>query len=80
MLFRKKKEDVQNGNIFLAKGIYLKQPQMNSGHIIKKCLMRCGIIFLLVFGSIGGFLSAFDISYNYLLVIGAYLALSMYFS
>lgn len=81
MLFRKKKKDEPHkGDIFLAKGIYLKPPMMNNGHIVMNCFLRSLIVFLLVFGSVGGFLSAFDISYNYLLVIVMYLVLSMYFS
>lgn len=81
MLFRKKKkEELHKGDIFLAKGIYLKQPVMNNGNIIMNCFLRSLIVFLLVLGSVGGFLSAFEISYNYLLVIVLYLILSMYFS
>ncbi len=81
MLFRKKKkEEVHKGDIFLAKGIYLEKPMMNNGNIIFNCFLRSLIVFLLVLGSIGGFLSAFDISYNYLLVIVVYLMISMYFS
>lgn len=81
MLFRKKKkEELHSGDIFLAKGIYLKKPLMENGSIFLKCFLRCLIVFLLVFGSIGGFLSAFKVSYNYLLVIIFYLILSMYFS
>ena len=77
---RKKKEEVHKGDIFLAKGIYLEKPMMNNGNIILNCFLRSLIVFLLVLGSIGGFLSAFDISYNYLLVIVIYLMISMYFS
>lgn len=81
MLFRRKKtEEPHKEDLFLAKGIYLKQPVMNNGHIILNCFLRCMIVFLLVFGTIGGFLSAFEISYNYLVVIIFYLVLSMYFS
>ena len=81
MLFRKKKkEELHKGDVFLAKGIYLKQPSMENGNIFLNCFLRCLIVFLLVFGSIGGFLSAFEISYNYLLVMAFYLVLSMYFS
>lgn len=64
----------------MAEGIYLKPPVMNNGRLVFNCFLRALIVFLLVFGSIGGFLSAFDISYNYLLVVGMYLILSMYFS
>lgn len=81
MLFnRKKKKEMNKGDIFLARGMYLRQPAMDNGNIIFNCFLRCLIVFLLVFGSIGGFLSAFQISYNYLLVILFYLILSMYFS
>lgn len=81
MLFGKKKKKTEhNEDILLAKGIYLQQPVMNNGHIIYNCLLRSLIVFLLVFGSVGGFLSAFQISYNYILVILFYLLLSMYFS
>lgn len=81
MLFgRKKKKEPHSDDVFLAKGIYLKQPVMDNGHVIFNCFLRCLIVFLLVFGSVGGFLSALRISYNYLLVIFFYLLLSMYFS
>lgn len=81
MLFkRNKKEEPHKGDIFLANGIYIKQPTMNNGHLVINCFLRALIVFLLVFGAIGGFLSAFQISYNYLLVIVMFLILSMYFS
>ena len=81
MVFGKKKKKTEhNEDILLAKGVYLQQPVMNNGHIIYNCLLRSLIVFLLVFGSVGGFLSAFQISYNYILVILFYLLLSMYFS
>lgn len=80
MFGKKKKKTEHNEDIRLAKGIYLQQPVMDNGHIIYNCLLRSLIVFLLVFGSVGGFLSAFQISYNYILVIVFYLLLSMYFS
>lgn len=81
MLFGKnRKDEPHKEDIFLAKGIYVKQPVMDNGHIILNCFLRSLIVFALVFGTIGGFLSAFDISYNYVLVIFFYLVLSMYFS
>lgn len=80
MLGKKKKKTEHNEDVLLAKGIYLQQPVMDNGHIIYNCLLRSLIVFLLVFGSVGGFLSAFQISYNYILVIVFYLLLSMYFS
>ena len=81
MLFgKKKKEEPHKGDVLLAQGIYLRPPVMDNGHLVLNCFLRSLIVFLLVFGSIGGFLSALDISYNYLLVIVLYLVLSMYFS
>ncbi|MCM1158666.1 MAG: transglutaminase-like domain-containing protein [Bacteroidales bacterium] len=81
MLFKKKKkEEVHKGDIFLAKGIYLKQPVLHNGNTIVNCFLRSLIVFFLVLGSIGGFLSAFEISYNFVMVVVAYLALSMYFA
>ncbi|MCM1180210.1 MAG: transglutaminase-like domain-containing protein [Clostridium sp.] len=81
MLFRKKKkEELHKGDIFLAKGIYLKKPEIQNGNVVVNCFLRSLIVFLLVFGSVGGFLSAFDISYNIGLVVVFYLLLSTYFS
>lgn len=81
MLFgRKKKEEIHKGDIFLAKGIYLKKPNMKNGSIILNCFLRSLIVFSLAIGSIGGFLSAFDISYNIVMVAVAYLLLSLYFA
>jgi len=81
MLFRRKKKDESHkGDIFLAKGIYLKQPMMANGNRLLNCFLRCVVVFLLTFGSIGGFLSAFSLSYNYILVIIMYLGLAFFFS
>ncbi len=81
MLFgRKKKEEPHKGDVLLAQGIYLRPPVMDNGHLVLNCFLRSLIVFLLVFGSIGGFLSAFNISYHYLLVLVMYFLLSMYFS
>lgn len=80
MLFRKKKEELHSKDVFLAKGIYLKQPVMESGKPLLNCFLRCLIVFFITFGTLGGFLSAFSISYNYILVIVLYLGLSLFFS
>ena len=80
MLFRKKKDELHKGDVFLAKGIYLKQPVMENGNILLNCFLRSVIVFLLTFGSLGGFLSAFSISYNYILVITLYMGLAVFFS
>lgn len=81
MLFgKKKKEEPHKGDVLLAKGIYLKKPVMDNGNAVLNCFLRGFIVFLLTFGSIGGFLSAFSMSYNYIMVIVAYLGLAMFFS
>lgn len=80
MFGRKKKEQVHKEDLQLAEGIYLKPPVMQIGSIIYSCFLRSLIAFLLVLGSVGGFLSALDISYNYVMVIVAYMVLSLYFS
>ena len=80
MLFGRKKEEPHKGDVFLAHGIYLKQPVMDNGNVMMNCFLRSVIVFLLAFGSIGGFLSAFSISYNYVFVIVSFLTLSLFFS
>lgn len=77
---RKKENEEHKGDLLVADGIYLKQATMKNGHIVLNCFLRALIVFFLVFGSIGGFLSAFDIDYNYIMVIAVFLILSMYFS
>lgn len=81
MLFRnRKREEPHKGDILLARGIYLKKPAMDNGKVLINCFLRSVIIFLLAFGCAGGFLSSFSISYNYVLVMAAYMLLSLYFS
>ncbi len=79
-LKRNKKDEIHKGELMVAEGVYLKQATMKNGHIIFNCFLRALIVFFLVFGSICGFLSAFDISYNIIMVIIVFLLLSMYFS
>lgn len=80
MLFGKKKDKTHKGDIFLTRGIYLTKPVMNNGGIVMNCFWRSLIVCLLTFGTVGGFLSAFDISYNIGMVVVAYFLLSIYFS
>ncbi|MBE5924267.1 MAG: hypothetical protein E7271_07355 [Lachnospiraceae bacterium] len=77
---RKKKEDVHKDDFMMTKGMYLGKADIKNGHIILNCFLRALIVFFLVLGMIGGFLSAFDITCNYLIVITVFLLLSMYFS
>lgn len=76
----RKANKLHKEDVCLAEGIYLKKPAMRNGNIIVNCFLRSLIVFFLVFGTIGGFLSAFDIAYNYILVIVCYLLLSTFFS
>ena len=81
MLFHKKKKDeLHSGDILLAEGIYLKKPVMKQGHFVVDAFFRSLIVVLLVFGSVGGFLSTLSLSYNYVVVLISYLILAMYFS
>lgn len=80
MFGRKKKEKMHKEDLQIAEGIYLKPPVMKIGNILYSCFLRSLIAFFLVLGSVGGFLSALDISYNYVMVIVAYMVLSLYFS
>ncbi len=77
---RAKKDELHKGDVFLAKGIYLKQPVMKNGNVWMNCFLRAFVVFLLTYGAIGCFLSAFSIAYNTLLVITIYLWLSFFFS
>ncbi len=79
-LWKKKQEEPHKKDTQLARGIYLTQPEMENGSIVMRCFWRCVIVFLLTFGSVGGFLSAFRISCNLGLVVFFYILLSMYFS
>lgn len=80
MFGRKKKEQLHKEDLLLADGAYLRTPEIKIGNIVYSCFLRALIAFFLVLGAIGGFLSAMDISYNYVMVIVAYLILSLYFS
>lgn len=81
MLFgKRRKPELHKGDILLANGIYLKKPMMNNGKVLMNCFLRSIITFMLAFGCVGSFLSCFSVSYNYILVIVAYIVLSLYFS
>lgn len=80
LLRRKKKNELHRGDVRLAEGIYLKQPVLDNGPKLWNAFLRCLVIFLLTSGAIGCFLSAFMMNYNYVLVLVAYLCMSMFFS
>lgn len=80
LLGRKEKDELHKEDVKLARGIYLQQPVLNNGHKLWNAFLRCMIVFLLTSGAIGSFLSAFLINYNYVMVLVAYLCMSLFFS
>ncbi|MCM1495998.1 MAG: transglutaminase-like domain-containing protein [Bacteroides sp.] len=59
--FRKKKV---NTDICLSDGIVMKQPlQMETSSWLQNCMVKSLLVFSVVFGSIGCFLSSFDLEY-----------------
>lgn len=63
-LFRKKKK---NTEITISDGVVLKQPlQMEASSWLKNCMVKSLLVFSVVFGSLGCFLSSFDLQYNVL--------------
>ncbi len=75
-----KKDELHKGDVFLAKGIYLKEPVMKHGNVLMNCFLRALVVFLLTYGAIGCFLSAFSITYNSFFVIAVYLWLAFFFA
>lgn len=67
-------------DINLAKGIYVTEPAIGDNNLFMCCFWHSLIIFLVAFGAIGGFLSAFSIEYSVLPVVVVFLAASFYFS
>ena len=65
-LFRKKKKNIE---ITISDGVVLKQPlQMEASSWLKNCMAKSLLVFSVVFGSLGCFLSSFDLQYNVLFV------------
>ncbi len=79
-LFRKKKKK-EEWKIQVADGVYLECPRTEEkGRRIWNCLPKGILVFLVVFGSMGGFISAFNIDCNFM-ISGAVLFLcALYFS
>ncbi len=60
-LFHKKQV---NNDIVLSQGIVMKEPlQMETSNWLKNCMVKSLLVFSIVFGAIGCFLSSYDIEY-----------------
>lgn len=79
-IFRRKKENTEM-KIELSEGLYLGRPQnIGRQRPLLNCLPKGILVFLVVFGSLGGFLSAFDTECNYVLPGIVLFLCAMYFS
>lgn len=68
-------------NIELSGGLFLERPRnTEKQNSLLNCLPKGVLCFLVVFGSIGGFISAFDIECNYILPAVILFLSAMYFS
>lgn len=79
-IFRRKKEKTEL-NIKLSGGVYLERPaDAAKQNTLLSCFPKGFLVFLVVFGSLGGFLSAFEMECNYVLPFLILFASAMYFS
>lgn len=77
MLFSKKKTISPTTKEALYGFSFPDEPSAFSAHPAILCLLKSILVFCASFGTIGGLLSAFSISYNVLLVIGILLVISV---
>lgn len=77
---RKKRKKTANNDVSLMNGLSLKEKKMDKRQILLNCILRSLMVFCVVFGSVGGFLSAFGISFHYVMVAVVYLVISFYAS
>lgn len=76
--FHKKK---QNTDIVLSDGIVMKQPlQMETSSWLRNCMVKSLLVFSVVFGSIGCFLSSFEMDYYIILTAGILFAMALLFT
>lgn len=79
-VFRRKKENKEL-NVSLSGGLYLERPRnARCQRPLFSCLPKGVLNFLVVFGSLGGFISAFDMECNYLIPAIVLFLSAMYFS
>lgn len=76
--FHKKKV---NTDIQLSEGIVMKQPlQMETSNWLRNCMVKSLLVFSVVFGSIGCFLSSFDLEYYMIPAAGILFAMALLFT
>lgn len=79
-IFRRKKEQTEL-NMELSGGVYLERPaDAGKQNSLLSCVPKGVLVFLVVFGSLGGFLSAFEMECNYVLPFIILFLSAMYFS
>lgn len=79
-IFRKKKKNTEQ-NMELSGGVFLEQPvDAGKQRPLLYCLPKGVLVFLVVYGSLGGFLSAFHMECNYVLPFIVLFVSAMYFS
>lgn len=81
MWFFGRKQVKTDINIELSGGLFLERPRnTKKQNALLNCLPKGILCFLVVFGSMGGFISAFDIECNYILPAIILFLSAMYFS
>lgn len=81
MRFFRRKQVNTDINIELSGGLFLERPRnTEKQNSLFNCLPKGILCFLVVFGSLGGFISAFDIECNYILPAVILFLSAMYFS
>lgn len=76
--FHKKKA---NDDIILSDGVIMKQPlQIETSSWLKNCMVKSILVFSVVFGSIGCFLSSFELDYYVIVTAGVLFAMALLFT
>ena len=79
MGFRRKKQ--VNTEVILSEGVVMKQPlQMETSSWLRNCMVKSLLVFGVIFGSLGCFLSAFGIEYYVLPVAVILFAMALLFT
>lgn len=79
-IFRKKKENTE-WKIEITDGVWIRRPRnAEKQSALLNCVPKGILVFLIVFGSLGGFISAFDIECNYVIPGIILFLCAMYFS
>lgn len=68
MSFLRRKKQIPKLNIEISEGVYLGQPgSIERENSFLNCVPKAVLVFLVVFGSLGGFISAFHVECNYVI-------------